>query len=345
MSVTNFKPTVWSARVQEHLDRQLVIGARANRSWEVDARHGTAKINKVGDIAVSSHSKGSTVAYGTPYSTQQTLTLDQREIAGFTVDDLDAVEANVDLSERYRTRLGYSLADAIDWHLAGKYTSAGAGDVAIDIASVSASEVRDAFADAGALLDMNSVPQEGRWALLSPKFRAAMFKDTAIAQATDRGDAILASGAIGQFMGFNLYQTNALQGTGVTVTTTADEPQGETTVAVQALTGAIPNGTVIRFGAGVYARLTAAADVSDTTITVKELTVPLASGSVGTYIKVRKAMFGTNDAITFAMNLYPRVEALRDKDTTDDYIRAEQNYGSLVVEPYALGTFTVTEVS
>lgn len=345
MSVDNFKPTLWSARVQAHLDKALVIGQRVNRSYEVDARHGKAKINKVGDIAVSSHAKDGTVSYGVPYSTQQELDLDQRKIAAFKVDDLDKVEANLDLVEQYSRRMGYALGDDIDRFLAGKYTSAGAGDVALDIAAVAASEVRNAFADAGALLDMNNVPMEGRWALISPKMRAAFFKDTAITQATDRGDAALASGALGQFMGFDLFLTNNLLGTGVTVTTTANEPAGETTVAVTALTGAIPAGTILTFAPGVYARLTAAADVSDTTITVAALTVPLASGSTATYVKVRKAMFGTNDAITFAMNLQPRVEALRDVDTTDDYIRAEQNYGAVVVEPYALGTFSVTEVS
>lgn len=345
MSVDNFKPTIWSARVQANLDKALVIGQRANRSYEVDARHGKAKINKVGDIAVSGHSKDATVNYGVPYSTQQELDLDQRKIAAFKVDDLDKVEANIDLVEQYSRRMGYSLADDIDRFLAGKYTSAGAGDVAIDITTVTASEIRNAFADAGALLDMNNVPREGRWALLSPKFQAAFFKDTGISQATERGDAILASGALGRFMGFDLYQTNNLLGTGVTVTTTANEPAGETSVAVSALAGAIPAGAILTFAPGVYARVTAAADASDTTITVAPLTVPLASGSVATYVKVRKAMFGTNDAITFAMNLVPRVEALRDIDTTDDYVRAEQNYGALVIEPYALGTFTVTETA
>lgn len=346
MSASNFAPQIWSARVQANLDKALVIGARANRSYEVDARHGVAKINKAGDIAVSSYTAGSTtLSYPNVYSTQQTLTLNQRKTATFKTDDLDAVQANNDLFEDFTQRMGYSLADDIDRYLAGLYTSAGAGDVAIDIAAVAASEVRDAFADAGALLDMNNVPAVGRWALLSPKFQAAMFKDTAITQATDRGDAILASGAVGRFMGFDLYQTNNLLGTGVTVTTTADEPQGETTIAVQALAGAIPNGTILTFGPGKYVRLTAAASVSDTTITVAPLTVALGTGSVATYVKVRKAMFGTNAAITFAMNLAPRVEAVRDKDDYYDYVRAEQNYGALVLEPYALGTFTVTEAS
>ena len=345
MSVSNFIPEVWSARVQANLDRALVIGARANRAYETDARSGKVYINKLGDVAVSSHAKDGTVNYGVPYSTQQTLDLNQREIAAFKVDDLDAIEANIQLVEQYSRRMGYSLADAIDWFLAGQYTSAGAGDVSLDITSITASEVRNAFADAGANLDMNNVPREGRWALLSPKFYASMMKDTGISQATERGDAILQSGALGRFMGFDLFQTNGLQGTGVTVKLAANAAAGATSLTIDALTGTVPVGTILRFGAGKYARVTTQGDVSDTTLAVAKLTVPIANDAEATYVKVRKAMYGTNDAITFAMNMNPRVEALRDVDTTDDYVRAEQNYGALVLEPYALGTFSVTEAS
>lgn len=345
MSVSNFVPTIWSARTQANLDKALVIAARANRSYEVDARSGTAKINKVGDIPVSTHTKGGTVSYSEPYSTQSTLTLNQRKIAGFKVDDLDAVQANIALVENYARRMGYSLADDVDRYIASLYTSAGAGDVTVDLAAVAAGEVRNAFAQMGELLDSNNVPMEGRWAIVSPRVRSGMFQDTQLTQATAGGDEALRTGRIGEFMGFQLFMSNNLLGTGVTVTTTADEPQGETTVAVSALSAAIPVGTILTFGPGKYARLTAAADASDTTITVAPLTVALASGSVATYVKVRKCLFGTSDAITMAMNLMPNVEALRDVSTTDDYVRAEQNYGALVLEPYALGTLTVTEAS
>lgn len=345
MSLLNFNPTIWSARIKANLDPALVIANRANRFYEADARHGTAKINQLGDVAVSSHSANAPVAYGIPASAQQTLTLNQRKIAGFKVDDLAAVQANINLVEQYSQRMAFSLAVDIDRYVAGFYTSAGAGDIPVDIVAVAASEVRNMFAEAGERLDSNNVPREGRWALISPKMHAAFFKDTAVTQATERGDAILATGAVGRFMGFDLHMTNNLLGTGVTVTTTADEPVGETSIAVTALAAAIPVGTLLTFAPGVNARLTAQADVSDTTITVAPLTVVLASGSVATYVKVRKAMFGHPNAITFAMNLFPRVEALRDVDTTDDYVRAEQNYGALALEPYAFGTFSVTETT
>lgn len=345
MSISKFVPTIWSARLQAHLDKGLVIAARANRSYEVDARSGTAKINQVGDIPATSHTKGATVSYAEPYSTQKTLSLDQRSIAGFKVDDLDAVQANINLVENYSQRMGYSLRDDIDRYVASLYSSAGAGDVAIDITAVAASEVRDAFAEMGELLDANNVPMEGRWAVISPKVRASMFKDTGITQATDQGDQALAAGSIGRFMGFDLFMSNNVLGTGVTVELSSAASQGDTSLTVTALADAVPAGTILTFGPGQYARVTADAAGTDTSITVATLTVDIASGATATYVKVRKCMFGTSAAITMAMNLQPNVEALRDKDTTDDYVRAEQNYGALAIEPYALGTLSATEAS
>ena len=101
----------------------------------------------------------------------------------------------------------------------------------------------------------------------------------------------------------------------------------------------------MRFGGGQEVRTTAAAIATATSITVEAVTTDIADNTAATYVKVSKCLYGTNDAITFGMNLTPMVEALRDKDTTDDYIRAEQNYGRLVLEPYALGTLSTTEIS
>lgn len=344
MSIDNFAPTIWSARVQANLDKALVSSRLVNRDYEQDARSGTAKINQLGDVAVADYTKGGTIVYGRPASGQQELTLDQRKVAAFAVDDLDAVQSNINVRERYSGRMGYALADDIDYYIFSQYTEAGLEDVAIDIISVSASEVRDAFADMKANLMANNIM--GRpWVTLRPKVLAAMMKDTAITQATDKGDEILARGAMGNFMGFDLFPSNSINGTGVDVTLNGAHAVGVTTLTVDAISAAIPAGTLLRFGGGKYVRVTAAASASATSLTVKATTVALADNDTATYVKVSKNLYGTDDAITFGMNDFPTVEALRDKDSLDDFVRASQNYGHQTVEEYALGTFTVTEVS
>lgn len=59
---------------------------------------------------------------------------------------------------------------------------------------------------------------------------------------------------------------------------------GATSVPVAALTGAIPNGTILDFtGAGKFAKLTAAAAAGAVTLTVEALPQALVSGDVATY--------------------------------------------------------------
>ena len=54
MSVTNFIPETWSARLLESLHKQLVFGALCNRNYEGEIRQygDTVHINSLSDISV-----------------------------------------------------------------------------------------------------------------------------------------------------------------------------------------------------------------------------------------------------------------------------------------------------
>lgn len=71
---------------------------------------------------------------------------------------------------------------------------------------------------------------------------------------------------------------------GVLVTVTTAAAQGATSITVAALSGPIPSGTVIDFGAAKFARLTAAAVAGATTLTVAALPTALAGNETATYI-------------------------------------------------------------
>lgn len=71
---------------------------------------------------------------------------------------------------------------------------------------------------------------------------------------------------------------------GVTVTVgAAGAAQGATSVPVDALSGAIPNGTTLDFGGAKFARLTAAAAAGATSLSVAALPTALVSGDTATY--------------------------------------------------------------
>ena len=54
MALSDFKPTIWSAALQGHLDKALVAGSVVNTQYEGELTYGNSiVINKVGAVAVA----------------------------------------------------------------------------------------------------------------------------------------------------------------------------------------------------------------------------------------------------------------------------------------------------
>ena len=81
----------------------------------------------------------------------------------------------------------------------------------------------------------------------------------------------------------------------VVATTTAEAVATATTIAVTALSGSIPSGTILDFGAGLFARLTATAAAAATALTVEALPATIPIASTATYVA---ASAGTDGPVT-----------------------------------------------
>jgi len=206
MSLQNFIPTIWSARLLANLDKRLVFAQLTNRNYEGEIRQAgdTVKINKLSNLTVSDYT--GSITYETPQSTQVTLTVDQQKYVAYKVDDVIAVQANVDLVDAYQARAAYALADAVDQYIASLYTGAGAGTVSLDLTNNP--DVYGAFVEARKLLNKKNVPTEGRWVVVSPELEAALLNDPKFVQATDQGDQVRRTGEIGSIAGFTVYVSN-----------------------------------------------------------------------------------------------------------------------------------------
>lgn len=206
MSLANFIPTIWSARVQANLDKALVYGQLANRDYEGEIRFGNAlKINRPDNLTASTYT--GTVNYATPTATQRTLNIDQRIYVAFKVDDITRVQSNVELVDRYTERAAYTLADQVDQYIASLYVNAGAGSAPLDITATNP-DVYGAFVELGRLLDEKNVPRQGRWAVVSPKVYAALLKDQNFIRSTETGQQMIMTGAAGMVAGFSVFVSN-----------------------------------------------------------------------------------------------------------------------------------------
>src|SRR5690606_18759573 len=125
----------------------------------------TVHIQRPGNITVGNYTKFNDITFQQPTATTNALVIDQDQYFAFTVDDLDAVQANIDLVDQYTARAAYALADELDQHIAGLFTEAGAGDVAVTLAS---DDYYLKLVEAGQTLDEKNVPRGGRWHVTSP---------------------------------------------------------------------------------------------------------------------------------------------------------------------------------
>ena len=215
MAIKNFIPAIWEARLLEHLDKTLVYGNLVNRDYEGDIQQqgDTVKINQIGDITINDYDKSTGIKVEDLDSTQTTLTIDQRKYFAFTVDDLDAVQANVLLVDNAMQRASYGLRDAVDRYIAGLYAGAGVvdglGTDETPIAITSATKAYEALVDTKTALDEANVPSDGRFVVVPPTFYGYLLKDNRfVAAGTQKTDQVLQTGYIGDAAGFHIYQSN-----------------------------------------------------------------------------------------------------------------------------------------
>ena len=121
MSVANFIPTIWSARLLAHLDKKHVYAALVNRDYEGEIRNygDTVKINQIGDVTIKDYQKGKDIADPEDLSGEQTtLTIDQAKYFNFAIDDVDAAQVNPKLMDKAMQRAAYGMNDVTDTFLA-----------------------------------------------------------------------------------------------------------------------------------------------------------------------------------------------------------------------------------
>lgn len=117
MSVTNFIPTIWSARLLAHLDKKHVYAALVNRDYEGEIKNygDTVKINQIGDITIQDYQKGKDIADPEDLSGDQTiLVIDQAKYFNFAIDDVDKAQVNPKLMDAAMQRAAYGMNDVTD---------------------------------------------------------------------------------------------------------------------------------------------------------------------------------------------------------------------------------------
>lgn len=241
-NVGAFIPEKWYPGVLAPLDQvNLAKAVVANSTYEgeIMAFGDTVHVATPNTPTVRPYTRGGTITNDDISPTDETLLIDQSHYTAVHVDSLDRVQASQDVVAVYSGRIGVAISNHVDSAIFGLYGDAltanklSNGGSAYDItaSTAGAAHVYELLVAANLALDVQNVPADSRWAVVSPYFKSLLMKDSVyFINGSALGDAVLATamignretrrpmtgteaaraGFIGQAAGMDIYVSNVL---------------------------------------------------------------------------------------------------------------------------------------
>lgn len=232
-TTSKFIPDIWSGKLQVKFYKSTVLGEITNNDWEGEIKSQGDKITirSIPNITINSYSKGMNLSNQVPTSTPIDLNIDKGKYFAVILDDVDKVQADVQLMDMFTSDAAEQMKIAIDTDVldgvklapAAANLGATAGAISGNLnlgtdaapRAVSKTTVLDFILDMGQALDEQNVPETGRW-MVVPAWMAAIVKGSDLKQAYLTGDSVspLRNGKIGMIDRFTMYVSNNLPKTG-----------------------------------------------------------------------------------------------------------------------------------
>ena len=220
MSIASFIPEVWSARLLEHLRKNLVVANLFNRNYEgeISQMGDTVHINQLAEITIKDYTANVDIENPDQLSTTDIpLIIDQGDYYNFYLNDVDRAQARGDLMDNAMRSSAYGLADKLDTYLAGLLAQGTLVDgMGTDGAPlfVNANTAYELVVKMKVALDKANVPTQGRYLLMPPEFEGYMLLDQRFAggQGT-RNEERLVNGLVARCAGFDIYISNNVKNT------------------------------------------------------------------------------------------------------------------------------------
>lgn len=210
MAITNFIPEVWSAAILEALRAKLVFPSLCNRDYEGDIREAgdTVHITGYNDVTVREYVRGQPITVDDVTDKEAAvLKIDKSDYFAFKVNDLDKAQAKADLTGKFTNSAAYNMMKNVENYISNLMDAA----VETPAKTVAVGTPADAYlavVEAGRKLDVQNVPDEGRWLVVSPDFYALLLQDSRFIEGTEAGHNTLLNGVVGQVRGFTVVKSN-----------------------------------------------------------------------------------------------------------------------------------------
>lgn len=203
------------------------MAAISNTDYEGEIKSfgDNVQIRTTPELTVRPYTKGMTLQVERPDKPKLTLTIDQGDYFAAVEDDVDKVQADIDLmntwskdaSERMKIAIDSKILTAVlpDVSTGNKGATAGRISQNINLGTTGSplqltkTNVLDVLIDAGQVLNEANAPADGRYAVI-PAWVAAMIKKSDLKDASLTGDSqsTLRNGRLGTIDGLTLYMSH-----------------------------------------------------------------------------------------------------------------------------------------
>lgn len=214
MSITRFRPEIWSAVLLRAKERKLVFAQPyvVNRNYEGDISQmgDVVHISSIGDPTISTYTSGTVLNYEDLQDAGQTMPIDQGQSFAFKVDDIDKRQARGDVMGEAMRRAAYKLAFTVDTYVAGLYTGVVAANQIGTTAITTGDLAYKGLVDLRTKLSNADVPLDGRYAIVPPWYYGLLLQNDKFVRVDASGTSEgLRNGLVGRAAGFDVYESNA----------------------------------------------------------------------------------------------------------------------------------------
>jgi hypothetical protein len=231
----NFIPEIWSGKLIENFYDATVLAAISNTDYEgeIKSMGDTVNIRTTPEITIRDYVKGQTLTVEHPDKPKLQLVIDKGEYFACVEDDVDRIQADVNLmdtwskdaSERMKIKIDQRVLTDIlpDIAAANKGATAGEQSASFNLGTTGApltvtkdgaagtTPVVDLIVDMGTVLDEANAPEQGRF-LVIPAKMAGLIKKSELKDASLTGDGTtpIRNGRLGMIDRFTLYVSHNL---------------------------------------------------------------------------------------------------------------------------------------
>ena len=217
---------VWSAKMQVNLEKSLVAFKIARTELRDEIKDGDV-IHRmyVSNVGTAAYVAGTDIVVTGATATDDTITIDQKYISAFYVDDIEMLQASLNYASELANDASYQLSNLIDTAVLENTNTIGvsalgisgsdyvtgttAADSLTAITATSATIVQ-VFNAATKWLRTGNVEQDGSWVAVINPAVAGVIELAGIEKGFNVADASLKNGYAGDFLGFHIYISNNL---------------------------------------------------------------------------------------------------------------------------------------